>query len=59
MAEYDHNFGVYLSLDRLIIPKLAENYYYFITVCISTGSGYYSVSKKDASDLKFIYNINP
>jgi hypothetical protein len=59
MAEYDQYFGVYLSIDKVIIPKLADNYYYFMTVCISTDSGYYAVSKKDISGIKFIYNINP
>lgn len=58
MAEYNPFFGVYLTIDKLILPKDRQNYYYFMTVCISPPGDYYSSRMRDSDDLKIIYSVD-
>jgi len=58
MAEYNPFFGIYLTIDKLILPKDKQNYYYFMTVCISPPGDYYSSRMRDSDDLKIIYSVD-
>lgn len=58
MAEYNPFFGVYLSIDKIILPKEKQNFYYFMTVCISPPGNYYSSRMRDTDDIKILYSVD-
>lgn len=57
MAEYNPFFGVCFTIDKLVLPRDKQNYYYFMTVCLSPPGEYYTSRMRDADDLKFLYNV--
>ena len=57
MAEYQQFFGLYFSVDKLIIPDDKQNYYYFMTVCMIPPGKYYTSKGKDNEDLKIVWAI--
>lgn len=58
MAEYNPFFGIYFSIDKITLPKDKQNYYYFMTVCMSPPGTYYSSKMRDSDDLKIIYSVD-
>jgi len=58
MAEYNQFFGIYFSVDKLTIPDPNQNYYYFMTVCLSPPAKYYTSKLKDTEDLKMIWAVD-
>lgn len=59
MAEYQPFFGVYLSIDKITLPKDKVNYYYFMSVTVSPPGNYYTSRLKDTESLKIVYSVDP
>lgn len=58
MAEYNPFFGIYFAIDKIILPKDKQNYFYFMTVCMSPPGNYYASRMKDSDDLKVLCSVD-
>ena len=55
MAEYNEYFGLSLVIDKLILPKTSQKYYYYITICLVPPGNFY---KAKSYDLNLCRKIN-